>query len=69
LSAEQIRTQRLQKESGLSDIYQYEHNGYFKYCTGKFNSKTEADAEVVKMRAGQFKDCFTVKFVDGKRVD
>ena len=55
--------------SGLKDVFVYQDNGYFKYCTGKsFENESDAEAEKVRLRANGFKDAFVVKFVGNKRV-
>jgi hypothetical protein len=53
----------------MKEVFMYQDNGYFKYCTGKaFESEAEAESEKARLRTTGFKDAFVVKFVGNKRV-
>lgn len=53
---------------GLKDIYEYQHNGMFKYTSGSFTtiSKAEAHRKLVKTKG--FSDAFTIAMQKGKRI-
>lgn len=53
---------------GVSDIWQYEQKGLYKYVSGKHKSFKDADKQKKIIRAGKYKDAFVVAFVNGQRV-
>lgn len=56
-------------KNGMKEVFMYQDNGYYKYCTGKaFESEAEAESEKARLRTTGFKDAFVVKFVGNKRV-
>jgi len=52
----------------LKDVGEYEDTGLYKYTAGEFNSINEAMEYRKVMQGIGFKDCFVVKFKDGKRM-
>lgn len=57
------------KENGLGAIFEYQQNGYYKYCTDKvFNSEAEAAVEKSRVRGLGYNDAFTAGFQNGVRV-
>jgi N-acetylmuramoyl-L-alanine amidase len=48
----------------LENIYEYEHNGLYKYTSGIFPSLDQAKAHQKKVRGKGFKDAFIVAFND-----
>jgi len=56
------------KFKGLKDVGEYEDNGSYKYTAGEFKTIDEAMKYRTAMQAKGFKDCFVVKFKDGKRM-
>jgi len=52
---------------GLKDIDYYEHNGMFKYTTGIFSTKVEAENYLKEVVAKGYDGAFVVKFEDGVR--
>lgn len=57
-----------QTYKNLKDIGYYEHNGQYKYTSGVFYSKKEADEYCRKLRAGDYPNAFVVSFKNGKRL-
>lgn len=54
---------------GLGAVYEYQQNGYFKYCTDKvFASEAEAAAEKARVRSLGYADAFIAGFQNGLRV-
>ncbi len=53
---------------GLKDMFQYKHNGLFKYCTGKESSFDKMNKLKLKLRKGKFKDAFVVAIQNGNRI-
>lgn len=56
------------KFKGLKDLGEYEDNGSFKYTAGEFKTVEEGLKYRKEMQAKGYKDCFVVKFKDGKRM-
>ncbi len=56
------------KFKGLKDVSEYEDNGLFKYTAGEFKTMEEALKYRAEMQKNGNKDCFIVKFKDGKRI-
>jgi N-acetylmuramoyl-L-alanine amidase len=56
------------KFKGLKDLGEYEDNGSFKYTAGEFKTIDEAMKYRAEMQSKGYKDCFVVKFKDGKRL-
>lgn len=54
--------------NSLKNIYVYEHNGMYKFTSGKFNSLIEAEEYKKSVKSKGFSDAFTVAFYDGKRI-
>ncbi len=54
--------------NSLNDVYMYEHNGMYKFTSGKFNSLDEAENHKKTVRSKGFKDAFTVAFLDDERI-
>lgn len=70
LSPTQIGLKNVKKSHNLPNIYEYQHNGYFKYTTGVFSSYDEAQKKVMELRQqGKYKDCFVVEFKNKQRVN
>ena len=57
-----------EKFKGLKDVSEYEDNGSFKYTAGEFKTIDEALKYRAEMQKKGNKDCFVVKFKDGKRI-
>jgi hypothetical protein len=53
---------------GLRDVYEYQDGPYYKYTAGQFKTEEEAEQYKTVLRTRTFKDCFVVKFENGKRV-
>ena len=54
---------------GLGSVYEYQQNGYYKYCTDKvFASEAEAAAEKARVRGLGYADAFIAGFQNGVRV-
>jgi len=56
------------KFKGLKNVSEYEDNGSFKYTAGEFKTIDEAMKYRTEMQKNGNKDCFVVKFKDGKRM-
>lgn len=70
LSPTQKGLKNVKKTHNLPGIYEYRHNGYFKYTTGVFSSYDEAQKKVMELRQqGLYKDCFVVEFKNNQRVN
>jgi len=54
--------------NSLTDIYMYEHNGMYKYTSGKFNSLSEAENYKKTIKSKGFPDAFTVAFLNDERI-
>ncbi|NOY49653.1 MAG: N-acetylmuramoyl-L-alanine amidase [Chlorobi bacterium] len=52
----------------LDNIYIYQHNGMYKYTSGKFNSLAEAEKHKETIRKKGFADAFSVAFYKGERI-
>lgn len=53
----------------LQNIDYYEHNGLYKYTSGSFKTKKEADDHCKKVKAKGYKSAFIVSFKNGTRID
>ena len=53
---------------GLKEVGEYADNGSFKYTAGEFKTIAEAMKYRSEMLSKGRKDCFVVKFKDGKRM-
>lgn len=66
------RSRKLENPSshykGLSDIDFYEHNGQYKYTTGIFYSKKEADNYCKEIKNKGYKSAFVISFKNGIRL-
>lgn len=58
-----------QHYKGLQNIDYYEHNGLYKYTSGSFKTKEEADSHCKKVREKGYKSAFVVSFKNGTRID
>ena len=56
------------KFKGLNDVGEYQDGTSYKYTAGEFKTIDEAMKYRTEMQAKGFKDCFVVKFKDGKRM-
>ena len=56
------------KFRGLKNIYEYEQNGLFKYCSGQSGSFNEMNKLKTKLQKGKFKDAFVVAFKGEQRI-
>lgn len=56
------------KFKGLKDVGEYEDSGAYKYTAGEFKTLEEAMKYRTEMQSRGYKDCFVVKFKDGKRM-
>lgn len=56
------------KLKGLKEVSEYEDSGSFKYTAGEFNTLDAAMKYRAEMQGKGYKDCFVVKFKDGKRM-
>ncbi|MBU1011594.1 MAG: N-acetylmuramoyl-L-alanine amidase [Bacteroidetes bacterium] len=54
--------------NNLKTLYEYQHNGMYKYCTGESNSFSKMDKLKVEMQKEGFKDAFVVAFKDELRI-
>lgn len=57
-----------EKLKGIPDISHYYHNGLFKYTSGHFSSKDEANRQQGILRQKGFADAFVAAFKDGQRI-
>lgn len=67
------KSRRISKPSeyfkDINDIDYYEHNGMYKYTSGYFYTKEEADNHCKKIRNKGYKSAFVVSFKNGIRID
>ena len=56
------------KFKGLNDVGEYQDGASYKYTAGEFYTINEAMKYRTEMQNKGFKDCFVVKFKDGKRM-
>ena len=57
------------KFKGLDDVWEYQHNGMYKYTTGNFSRIENAQALQKKLKKdSKYKDAFVVAFRDNERV-
>ena len=56
------------KFKGLKDVGEYQDGTAYKYTAGEFRTLEEAMKYRGEMQGKGFKDCFVVKFKDGKRL-
>jgi N-acetylmuramoyl-L-alanine amidase len=56
------------KFKGLADVEEYQDSGLFKYTAGEFRTGEEAMKYRTEMQGKGHKDCFVVKFKNGKRM-
>jgi N-acetylmuramoyl-L-alanine amidase len=56
------------KFKGLKDVAEYEDNGVYKYTAGEFKTLEDAMKYRTEMQKNGYKDCFVVRFKDGKRI-
>lgn len=54
--------------SNLKNLYEYQQNGLFKYCTGESGSFSKMDKLKAKLQKEEFKDAFVVAFQDEHRI-
>ncbi|MFA5417706.1 MAG: N-acetylmuramoyl-L-alanine amidase [Bacteroidales bacterium] len=58
-----------QRFTKLSDLDSYQHNGFFKYTSGRFSDFNLAVKHQKKVRALGFSDAFVIAVYLGKRID
>ncbi|MBI4929747.1 MAG: N-acetylmuramoyl-L-alanine amidase [Bacteroidetes bacterium] len=56
------------KFKGLKDVGEYQDGAFYKYTAGEFKTIEQAMKYRSEMQSKGFKDCFVVKFKDGKRM-
>lgn len=56
------------KFKGINDLSYYEHNGMYKYTTGSFSNRNQANEHKKKIRSTGFSDAFVVSFYKDKRI-
>ena len=54
--------------SKLSDVGVYQHNGLYKYTSGRFSDQNEAERHLAQVRALGFSDAFVAFFLDDRRI-
>jgi N-acetylmuramoyl-L-alanine amidase len=54
--------------SGLSNVWEKEEQGHYKYFAGQFETLEEAVDYQQKIKSGDFKDAFIVAFFEGKKI-
>ena len=54
--------------NNLKNLYEYQHNGMYKYCTGESNSFSKMDMLKVELRKEGFKDAFVAAFQNEHRI-
>lgn len=55
--------------STLSEIDYYEHNGLYKYTSGSFDNKKDAEKHCKSVKEKGYESAFVVQFKNGKRID
>ena len=53
---------------GVKDVEVYNYKGAYRYTSGRFASKAEAEARQAQVRKLGYKDAFIIAFVNGERV-
>jgi N-acetylmuramoyl-L-alanine amidase len=53
---------------GRKDVFEYKHNGFYKYAVGKTVSYSKAFALMKELRRGEFKDAFLIAFNNKSRI-
>lgn len=53
--------------NGVKEVEIHEHNGVYRYTSGRFSSKAEASKRLDEVRALGFNDAFITTFVNGER--
>jgi len=53
---------------GIKDVEVYEYKGAYRYTSGRFQTKAEAEARQNEVRKLGYKDAFVAAFVNGERV-
>jgi N-acetylmuramoyl-L-alanine amidase len=56
------------KFQGLKNVEEFEENKTYKYFTGNFKTMDEAFSEQRRLRKENYKDAFTVAFLNGKKI-
>lgn len=54
--------------NNLKNLYEYRHDGMYKYCTGESDSFSKMDKLKAKLQKEEFKDAFVVAFQDERRI-
>jgi N-acetylmuramoyl-L-alanine amidase len=62
------RKKDLSSFKGVSDVWEYEQGGLFKYVSGHFNQMAEAEAHLAKLKSAGYTDAFLVYFLNGERI-
>ena len=52
---------------GVKEVEVYDYNGAYRYISGRFQSKAEAEARQAEVRKLGYKDAFVIAFVNGER--
>ena len=52
----------------VPDVTYYEHNGLYKYTSGAFSDRKEAEAHLSRIREMGFGDAFVAAFKDNERI-
>lgn len=68
LSADKEIKLKSKRFKGLKVMFQYKHQGMFKYCTGAENSFHKMNKLKLKLQKGKFNDAFVVAFQNGNRI-
>ena len=68
LSSDKKLKSKDKRLKGLKNIYNYKHQGMYKYCTGEEILFSTANDLKIEMRAKGFKDAFIVAFKDNQRI-
>jgi N-acetylmuramoyl-L-alanine amidase len=53
---------------GIDDVYFYEFDGSYRYCSGHFQTQAEANKHKTSFQNGVYKDAFVVALRNGKRI-
>lgn len=56
------------KFKGIKDLFYYKHNGMYKYTSGSFSNRNQANTHKKNIRSAGFSDAFVVSFYKNKRI-
>lgn len=68
LSSEAKISFKSKRFKNLKDLFEYEQNGIYKYCTGVSRNFNEMDKLKTKLQKDKYKDAFIVAFQGNKRI-